>query len=144
MTAAYLLIIGVVIVVKAWKRYVPRKVETHIRSLGLIGGFFDAFGGGGWGPIVAGTLLVRGNEPRSTVGSVNFGKFFVTVAASITFFATIGLNQWLEIAGLAAGGVVAAPLAAYLCHKVPARPMIAAVGILIAALSIRTIVLASR
>jgi uncharacterized protein len=142
--AAYLLIMGIMIVFKAWKAYVPRRVETHLRTLGFAGGFFDAFGGGGWGPIVAGTLLVRGNEPRSTVGSVNFGKFFVTVAASITFFFTIGLSQWVEIAGLAAGGVAAAPLAAWLCRRVPTRPLVAAVGVLVMALSIRTIVLALR
>ena len=142
--AGYLLIMGIMIVMKTWRPFAPRSVQSHLPTLGLVGGFFDAFGGGGWGPIVAGTLLVRGNEPRTAVGSVNFSKFFVTVAASVTFFFTIGLSQWLEIAGLAAGGVVAAPLAAYLCDRIPARPMMAAVGTLIVALSVRTIVLALR
>jgi uncharacterized membrane protein YfcA len=142
--AAYLLIMGVIILMKAWKQFVPRHVESHVSTLGLAGGFFDAIGGGGWGPIVTGTLLARGNEPRKTIGSVDFSEFFVTVAASITFFATIGLKYWLAIAGLATGGVAAAPIAAYLCHKVPARPMMACVGVLVIALSIRTIVLALR
>jgi uncharacterized protein len=137
--AAYLLIMGVVILLKAWRRSVQLGSEKHVTPLGLIGGFFDSIGGGGWGPIVAGTLLARGNEPRTTIGSVAFAEFFVTVAASATLLLTIGVTNWLPIAGLAVGGAIASPIAARLTGRIPARPLMAAAGVLIIALSVRTI-----
>jgi uncharacterized membrane protein YfcA len=143
-TAAYLLVMGVIILSKARKKREPREVRSHIIPLGFAGGFCDAIGGGGWGPIVTGTLLARGNEPRETIGSVNFAEFFVTVAASITFFLTIGFSQWTAIAGLAIGGAIAAPLAAWAVRRIPARPMLVVVGIVIIALSVRTMILAIR
>jgi uncharacterized membrane protein YfcA len=143
-TAAYLLLMGIVILSKAWKRAAHREVTTHLVPLGLAGGFFDAIGGGGWGPIVTGTLLARGNEPRSAIGSVNFAEFFVTVATSVTFFVTIGFTFWRAIAGLAIGGAIAAPLAAWTTKRISPRPLLAIVGLVVIALSIRTIVLAVR
>jgi len=138
-TAAYLLIMGVVILVKARRRAEHAEVQTHLVPLGLAGGFFDAIGGGGWGPIVTGTLLARGNAPRETIGSVNFAEFFVTLAASLTFIATIGLTHWTAIVGLAAGGAVAAPLAAWAAKRVPARGLMVVVGVVVILLSLRTI-----
>ncbi|MGZ4777799.1 MAG: sulfite exporter TauE/SafE family protein [Thermoanaerobaculia bacterium] len=143
-TAAYLLVMGVIILSKAWQKREHREVHTHIIPLGFAGGFCDAIGGGGWGPIVTGTLLARGNEPRETIGSVNFAEFFVTVAASATFFVTIGFSQWTAIAGLAIGGAIAAPIAAWAVRRIPARPMLAVVGVLVILLSLRTIYLALR
>lgn len=140
--AAYLLVMGVVILLKAWRRTVHLGSEKHLTPLGLVGGFCDSIGGGGWGPIVAGTLLARGNEPRTTIGSVAFAEFFVTVAASATLLLTIGVSSWLPIAGLAAGGAIASPIAARLTGRIPARPLMAAAGLLIIALSLRTIWLA--
>lgn len=140
--AAYLLGMGLIILAKAWRRSVHVGSEKHLVPLGLAGGFFDAAGGGGWGPIVVGTLLARGNEPRTTIGSVNVAEFFVTLATSATFIATIGLSEWLPIAGLAIGGALAAPLAARFAGRVPAKPLMIAVGVAIVLLSVRTIVLA--
>lgn len=140
--AAYLLIMGLIILAKAWRRSVHVGSEKHLFPLGLFGGFFDAIGGGGWGPIVVGTLLARGNEPRTTIGSVNLAEFFVTVATSATFILTLGVSNWMPIVGLAAGGALAAPLAARLTGRIPARPLMIAVGILVIALSVRTIALA--
>lgn len=140
--AAYLLIMGVIILLKAWRRTLQVGSEKHLTPLGLAGGFFDSIGGGGWGPIVAGTLLARGNEPRTTIGSVAFAEFFVTVAASATLLLTIGVSDWMPIAGLALGGAIASPIAARLTGRIPARPLMAAAGLLIIALSVRTIVLA--
>jgi uncharacterized membrane protein YfcA len=137
--AAYLLVMGILILAKARKRVAPREVTSHLLPLGLAGGFFDAIGGGGWGPIVTGTLLARGNEPRETIGSVNFAEFFVTLAASLTFVLTIGLSQWMAIVGLACGGALAAPLAAWAARRVPARALMAVVGTVVILLSIRTI-----
>ena len=61
-----------------------------IEPLGLAGGFLDAAGGGGWGPVVTGNLLVQGAEPRKTIGTVNTSEFLVTLTASLTFVAALG------------------------------------------------------
>jgi uncharacterized protein len=139
---AYLLIMGVIILAKAWRRSVHVGSEKHLAPLGLVGGFLDALGGGGWGPIVAGTLLARGNEPRTTIGSVAFSEFFVTFAASATLLLTIGVANWVPIAGLAIGSAIAAPFAARLTGRIPARPLMVAVGVMIILLSLRTIAFA--
>ena len=115
-------------------------MTSHISILGLIGGFFDAIGGGGWGPIVTTTLVVRGKNPRFAIGSVNFSEFFVTLAESITFVLTLGFGEyWKTILGLLIGGVIAAPLAAVMAKKLPTRVLLFLVGVLIIVLSIRTI-----
>jgi uncharacterized membrane protein YfcA len=142
--AAYLLLMGIVILAKAWRGTVHVGNEKHVEVLGLVGGFCDSVGGGGWGPIVAGTLLARGNPPRTTIGSVAFAEFFVTVAASATLLITVGVNTWLPIAGLALGGALASPFAARLTGKIPARPLMVMVGIVVILLSVRTIFLALR
>ena len=138
----YLLIMGLVILRKALKRMKEKRVETKLLPLGAVGGFFDAIGGGGWGPVVTSTLVARGNNVRFTIGSVNLTEFFVTVAEAATFFTIIGLVQWQIIMGLIAGGVLAAPLAAYVCKKLPSRALMIIVGVLITVLSMRTIYLA--
>lgn len=139
--SGYLLLMGFVILSKAIgkRRAGADGARRHLVPLGFTGGFCDAAGGGGWGPIVAGTLLARGNSPRHTIGSVNFAEFFVTLAATATFIATIGLSYWVAIAGLALGGALAAPLAAWATSRVPARPLLALVGIVVIALSARTL-----
>jgi uncharacterized membrane protein YfcA len=138
--AVYLLIMGIVILTKALRPRPTTESHAHLAPLGLAGGFFDSIGGGGWGPIVVGTLLARGNEPRATIGSVNCAEFFVTLAASATFLITLGPSPWLPIAGLAVGGAIAAPIAARFVNRVPARPLMIAVGAMVVVLSVRTIV----
>lgn len=138
--AAYLMVMGIVIIGKALRRRPQHDSHAQLVPLGFTGGFCDAIGGGGWGPIVVGTLLARGNTPRTTIGSVNFAEFFVTVAASATLLLTLRIPGWLPILGLAAGGAIAAPIAARLTGKIPARPLMFAVGVLVVLLSIRTIV----
>jgi uncharacterized membrane protein YfcA len=140
--AIYLLVMGVVILIKSLRQPQENNVTTHLFPLGLIGGFFDAIGGGGWGPIVTTTLVARGHSPRITIGSVNLVEFFVSFAQSIVFMLTIGLSHWQVIVGLLIGGMLAAPLAAYATKKIPTRPLMRMVGILIILLSIRTIILA--
>lgn len=141
--SAYLLVMGVVILRKALQKHPPAQSHTHLVPLGLFGGFLDATGGGGWGTIVTTTLIARGHVPRFAIGSVNAVEFFVSLAASITFVLTIGLLHWQAIVGLAIGGALAAPLAAYLTKRMPARPMMFTAGILIILLSARTIILAA-
>jgi uncharacterized membrane protein YfcA len=133
---------GVVIVYKAFRHVESRhEVTWHVLPLALFGGLCDAMGGGGWGPIVTSTLVARGHEPRYTIGTVNASEFFVTCAQVATFFATMKMGFWKVTAGLLIGGVIAAPLAAFVCKKVPPRPLMVGVGLLIIGLSVRTIIL---
>jgi uncharacterized membrane protein YfcA len=138
--SAYLALMGVVIIVKALRGRRGGESHAHIVPLGLVGGFCDTVGGGGWGPIVAGTLLARGNPPRTTIGSVAFAEFFVTVAASATLLVTVGVSTWLPIAGLALGGALASPIAARLTGRIPAKPLMILVGVVVILLSMRTLV----
>lgn len=144
--SAYLLIIGIVILVKAINYQAKPHNGVHtarVSALGVVGGFFDAIGGGGWGPIVTTTLLARGKDARQTIGSVNFSEFFVTFAESVTFVLTLSfLGYWQIILGLLIGGAIAAPLAAILTKRLPVKTLMFIVGLLIVGLSIRTILLA--
>lgn len=142
--SAYLLIMGLVILFKAFRAgEIIKGTPAYIGALGLVGGFFDAIGGGGWGPIVTTTLIARGTHPRYTIGSVNFSEFFVTFAESVTFFLALRMeiftDLWKIILGLLIGGAIAAPLAAVMAKKLPIRALMALVGVLIILLSIRTI-----
>jgi uncharacterized protein len=138
--AGYLLLMGLLIFLKAFRQIIPpRKVTTHLTPLAFGGAFVDAIGGGGWGPIVASNLIVRGNDVRETIGSVNAVEFFVTLASSAVFVATLGLSNWKIILGLALGGMLAAPLGAWACKKLPVKPFMMFVGVLIMLLSIRTL-----
>jgi len=141
----YLLMMGILILIKVFKKTGQTKTKTKAIPLGLVGGFFDAIGGGGWGPIVTTSLVANGNHPRYAIGSVNSAEFFVTVAESITFFATIGallFQHWEKIVGLMIGGILAAPLAAWVCKKLPHNLLMILVGLLITGLSIRILYLA--
>jgi uncharacterized membrane protein YfcA len=144
--SAYLLIMGIVILVKALRsNHTEQKVTSHISILGAIGGFFDALGGGGWGPIVTTTLVARGNNTRSTIGSVNSSEFFITFSQSVVFVAALFsdlVENWTVIVGLLVGGVIAAPFAAIVTKKLPMRVLMGMVGVLIIILSLRTILLA--
>jgi uncharacterized membrane protein YfcA len=136
----YLLAMGVLILRKLFQRK-KTKLKTNITLLGGIGGFLDAVGGGGWGPVVTSTLVARGDKPRLTVGSVNLAEFFVTLTEAATFFTLLGIAYLEIILGLIIGGVIAAPFAAYICKKLPARTLLAIVGTVIIVLSIRNLYL---
>jgi uncharacterized membrane protein YfcA len=116
-----------------WKPPVP--------VLGAGGGFLDAVGGGGWGPLVAATLIATGDEPRRSIGSVNLAEFFVTVAISVTFFTQLDLASYGRIVlGLIIGGAIAAPLAGYLIRVLPQRAALVLVGVVVGSLSVMNIV----
>lgn len=137
----YLLLMGAWIVFKAFTGSAKSgEPPSWIAPLGLGGGFLDAAGGGGWGPIVTSTLLGQGAKPRYTIGSVNAAEFFVTLVISITFLGTIGLELWPIIAGLILGGALAAPMAAYIAKTLPDRPLMALVGVVIILLSVRGLI----
>jgi len=109
--------------------------------LALAGGFLDAAGGGGWGPVVTSNLLVQGGDPRDTVGTVNAAEFLVTLTISITFLATLGLSAFTHaVIGLIIGGVVAAPFGAYVAKHLKPRWLLAGVSVVLIATSVFTIV----
>lgn len=136
----YLLVMGIVIIFKAFKKRVHAPENSRLAPLGFIGGFVDAIGGGGWGPVVTSSLVANGSAPRYAIGSVNLAEFFVTTATSLTFILTLGLVNWQIIAGLVIGGMLACPIAAYTCKHVRPKPLMIAVGVLIIGLSIRGLI----
>jgi uncharacterized protein len=141
---AYLLVVGILIVWRAARPVTDRKGAAkpgspplRLASLGLAGGFLDAIGGGGWGAVVTSTLICRRVTPRIAIGSANLAEFFVTAVVAATFVATIGLELWPVIAGLVIGGLLAAPFAALITRRVPDRPLMLLVGVVIVLLSLR-------
>ncbi|HEY3403227.1 MAG TPA: sulfite exporter TauE/SafE family protein [Ohtaekwangia sp.] len=138
----YLVIMGIVIIIKALRKRVAFKEPKRVGWLALFGGFVDACGGGGWGPIVTTTLIGSGNHPRLTIGTVNAVEFFVALTASGIFTIFIGVDSWQVVTGLILGGVIAAPLGALITQRVNVKASMIFVGLLIIGLSIRTIVLA--
>ena len=115
--------------------------QPPVPVIGAVGGFLDAIGGGGWGPLVASTLIAGGDSPRRAVGSVNLAEFFITISVSVAFFTQLDLAQYGKLViGLIIGGALAAPLAGYLLRILPTRVALILVGIVIAALSVVNLV----
>lgn len=147
--AGILLALGIYILVRfaGWSPPTPKPGTATpgyrmLAPLGLFAGFVDATGGGGWGPVATPTLLVSGRlEPRKVIGSVDTSEFVVAVAASLGFL--IGLGgagiPFDVVAALLIGGVIAAPIAAYLVRVIPARMLGAAVGTVIVLTNTRTV-----
>lgn len=135
--AAYILVMGVNITMRALRNTRTRRARANLPLLGLAGGFCDALGGGGWGQVVTSTLIARGYPPRYTVGSVTLTEFFVALSESVTFLATIGVQSWAVVGGLMLGGAVAAPLAAWTTSRLPHRPFAAAIGLVVVLTSAR-------
>lgn len=129
---AYLLVLGVVILFKAFdKKAIFGDNLKNAPVYALFGGFLDAIGGGGWGPIVTSNLIRQGNTPKVIIGTVNTAEFFVTYfSAGILIYFT-GINSWQIILGLIVGGTLAVPFGAYITKKIPAKTMMVIVGILI-------------
>lgn len=139
--AVYTMYLGIRILQNAFKKseITNKKTATNITRLGLIGGFIDSFGGGGWGPLVTGTFIKNGHTPRYVIGSSTFAKCLLTVASAITFIFTIGIQHWNIVAGLLIGGIVTAPFSAMLTAKLPVKKMFIAVGIVVIFCSLITI-----
>ncbi|WP_333661386.1 TSUP family transporter [Chishuiella changwenlii] len=138
--ASYTLIIGIRLIILAFQKKIERKKLKGVGLLGFSGGFLDAFGGGGWGPVVTSTLLSKGKKSSLVVGTVSLAEFFVTLAASLTFFAALGVSHGFIIAGLIIGGGIAAPFAAKLAGKIPQKVAILAVAFLVILFSVRILV----
>jgi uncharacterized protein len=137
---AYLAAIGLYLLFRAWQGTPEPRAPRVIAPLGLVGGFLDAAGGGGWGPVVTSNLLLQGADPRRTIGTVNTAEFFLTATISTTFLVTMGPAAFtLAAIGVLIGGLLAAPLGGVLAKRVPARPLMALVGLLLTATSAYTI-----
>ncbi|MDQ3082667.1 MAG: sulfite exporter TauE/SafE family protein [Gemmatimonadota bacterium] len=123
-------------------KYPPEHKEPRVvEPLGFAGGFLDAAGGGGWGPVVTSNLLVQGANPRYVLGTVNTAEFFVTITISVTFIAALGIEAFtLATTGLLIGGVAAAPLGALLVRRVPTKQLLIFVGLVLAVTSLYGVV----
>jgi uncharacterized membrane protein YfcA len=146
--AGILLAIGVYVLARFALGGTPRRRgrpyvrRRHLAPLGLVAGFIDATGGGGWGPVATPTLLATGKmAPRKVIGSVDTSEFLVAAAASVGFLISLGQEgiSGMAVAALLAGGLVAAPVAAWLVRKVAPRLLGAAAGGLIIVTNTRTL-----
>ena len=137
--SSYTFYLGVKIMQNAFKSGIIEKKTTNIPVLALIGGFIDSFGGGGWGPLITGTLIKNGETPRYTIGSSSLAKFVLTFASAFTFFVGGGFGQWRIIAGLLIGGVATAPLSALLTTRLPTKKMFMVVGVVVIVCSLISI-----
>lgn len=148
-TSGILLVLGLYVLIRfavrppagSARRRSPHTARLLV-PLGLVGGFVDATGGGGWGPVATTTLLARGRTaPRTVVGSVDTAELMVTAAASAGFLAGLGAAgiSPTVVGALLAGGLVAAPVAAWLVSRLPAGVLGSAVGGLIVMTNLRTI-----
>ncbi len=116
----------------------PKAKDAKVTvPLGLIGGFMDASGGGGWGPVVTSNLLIQGTDPRKTVGTVNTAEFLLTVAVSVTFILSAGFEAFSKVTGgLLIGGLIAAPFGALIAKRIAAKNLMLMVGVVLTATSL--------
>jgi len=125
--------------------YEPSRLRTWLLApLGIVGGFLDASGGGGWGPVTTSTLMASGRlRPRTVIGTVSGSEFIVSIAASIGFLLALGTAgiQWDVVAALLIGGSIAAPISAWLVRKFDDRALGTAVGGLIILINIDRLLL---
>ena len=134
--SAYLLLMGLLILMRV-ARLSPLDdaKPAYAPPLGLVGGFLDAIGGGGWGPLVTSTLIGSGQAPRLVIGSVSIAEFFVTVTIATTFIGTLGMLHWNEVGALILGGVAAAPLGSIVVRYVRPRALMTLIGLLVCGLA---------
>jgi uncharacterized protein len=130
--ALYLFMMGLFILFRAVRTMPTEDLKTdYAPPLGLVGGFLDAIGGGGWGPMVTSTLIGSGHAPRQVIGTVSASEFCVTFAIAVAFFTQLGLSHVNYIVALVAGGLLAAPFGAIVAGKVKPRPLMLIVGVLV-------------
>lgn len=140
----YLLLTGVLLLRRASRSSEPQLARAPSHALGGIAGFLDAVGGGGWGTVTTPTLIARGVPPRYAIGTTNAAEFFVTLTISITFLFTFDWRRFDLVVALLGGGVIAAPLGAWIAKHVPPRLAMTGIGLLVVGLAINGLWLASR
>ena len=137
----YLLIMGIFLITKAYakiKLQVKQKNSVVI-PLAVTGGFVDGAGGGGWGPVVATSLLGGKMMPRKVIGTVNASEFFINLASATAFLFLVKVTDWEALAGLIIGGFLITPYAAKATSRMSVKMILTIVGCLITALSVRKI-----
>jgi uncharacterized membrane protein YfcA len=140
--AAYLLLMGALILMRAARALPIEDARPgYAPPLGLVGGFLDAIGGGGWGPLVTSTLIGSGQAPRKVIGSVSLAEFFVASAIAGTFLAELGTVHLPHVLALGVGGILAAPLAGFVVKRARPRLLLVAVGLLVTGLALRDLIL---
>lgn len=128
----YLSLVGFWILIRGIRSATKIRKPRFISSIGAAGGFLDAIGGGGWGPVVTSNLMMQGAEPRKVVGTVNSAEFFLTILISAAFIVNLGLGDILgPTIGLLIGGVIAAPIGAIMVKYFPVRLMFILVGVVL-------------
>lgn len=135
----YTVYLGFFIIKKGFKKRNPKNKVKRAGWLATVGGFTDAFVGGGWGSLVTSTLISKRKSPRYVVGSVCLAEFFVVLASSITFFIFLKNIPFTDVAGLIIGGLIAAPIAARLVGKLPLKTMFILIGALVILTSFSTL-----
>jgi uncharacterized protein len=138
--SAYLLIMGTLILYKSYRPLKNKEAVKRIPLLGLSGGFFDAIGGGGWGPIVTSNLIIQGKTPQETIGTVNTAEFFIAFCSTGVFLFFVGIDSWEVVTGLIAGGVLAAPIGAFMARIINPKVLMRLVGVIIILISAYSIV----
>lgn len=128
----YLTIIGLFLLWRGLTYPSTERDPKFVAPLGFVGGFLDAAGGGGWGPVVTSNLLIQGASPRKVIGTVNTAEFFLTATISATFIAALGLEVFTAATlGLLIGGMLAAPLGGWVAKRLPAKGLLILVGALL-------------
>jgi uncharacterized membrane protein YfcA len=137
--AAYLLVLGVIILVRSFGETIFKEEIKNVSPLGFIGGLLDAVGGGGWGPIVTSNIMRHGKSPLLTIGTVNTAEFFIAFFGTGVFLFFLGMEGWKTLLGLIVGGIIAAPVSAYFVRFIKPRFLMRIVGVAIVVTSVYTI-----
>ncbi len=137
--SVYTVYLGYYIIRKAMKKKTQQNKVKRAGWLASVGGFMDAFAGGGWGTLVTSTLVSKRKSARYVIGSVCLAEFFVVFASALTFFILLRHIPVSDVLGLIIGGIIAAPIAARLVGKLPLKAMYFSVGGLVVVTSLFTL-----
>lgn len=137
--SVYTVYLGYYILRKAFSKPSYEAKVKRAGWLASVGGFMDAFAGGGWGTLVTSTLMSKRRSPRYVIGSVCLAEFFVVFMSSVVFFILLESLPLWDIAGLIIGGLIAAPIAARLVGKLPIKTMFILVGTVVMLTSCNTL-----
>ncbi len=139
--SVYLMVLGLLILRKAiFSLSGSGKKPKFVRRLAFAGGFLDSIGGGGWGPVVVSNLIHQGTNPKRTIGSANTAEFFIALVSSAVFITFIKISNWQPVIGILIGGIMAAPLAAFVVKLVRPRPLMMVIGVLITLISLYNVI----
>ena len=139
--SVYLLIMGIVLIIKAYSKIKLqfKQKNSVVIPLAVTGGFVDGAGGGGWGPVVTTSLLGSKMEPKKVIGTVNASEFFINLASAISLLLLVKVTDWEALAGLIIGGFLVTPYAARVTSKMSIKIILTFVGVLIIVISLRKI-----